>query len=366
MVILFETDFDRTFSRFRPNHLNQSSKHIPFAESMDIRTLARLAGVSPSTVSKALNNRSDVNAETRRKVLEIATAHGYSPNSFAKGLKTRSTENIGLLFSRDRQSLSDNPFYSKVLEGVESELAINNNNMILSIIQPSHRGLPKMIRERHVDGVILIGIFHEDFLESLRSEGLPVVLVDPQKPTDAYAQVQIDNEYGGCLATEFLIRNGHRRIGFVSGDLGRLSFRQRYEGYRKALRVNGLEADDRLARIGGLEDGYAHFKALLQGPAPTGVFVANDINAIRGYKAVHDEGKRIPEDVSVVGFDDIDLASMASPPLTTVRVSKREFGSIAARTILRIVHGEEARPVIVMPVQIVERGSVSRRDAAAG
>jgi LacI family transcriptional regulator len=333
---------------------------------MDIRTIARLAGVSPSTVSKALNNRSDVSSETRQKVLEIVNTHGYSPNSFGKGLKTRSTENIGLLFSRDRQALSENPFYSKVLEGVESELSLNNNNMILSIIQPSHRSLPKMIRERHVDGVILIGIFHEDFLESLRSEGLPVVLVDPQMSTGDYAQVQIDNEYGGFLATEYLIRNGHRAIGFVSGDLGRLSFRQRYEGYRKAFRMHGLEIDERLIRIGGLEDGYVHFKALLQSRPPTAIFVANDINAIRGYKAVHDSGMRIPDDVSVVGFDDIDLAAMASPPLTTVRVPKREFGSIAARTILRLVHEEEARPVIVMPVQMVERGSVSRRDGDAG
>jgi LacI family transcriptional regulator len=333
---------------------------------MDIRTLARLAGVSPSTVSKALNNRSDVSAETRQKVLEIANTHGYSPNSFAKGLKSHFTENVGLLFSRDRQALSDNPFYSKVLEGVESELTLNNHNMILSIIQPSHRGLPKMIRERHVDGVILIGIFHEDFMERLRSEGLPVVLVDPQKQTDAYAQVQIDNEYGGFLATEYLIRNGHRTIGFVSGDLGRMSFRQRFDGYRKALRTHGLETDDRLVRIGGLEDGYMHFKALLESRPPTGIFVANDINAIRGYKAVHDSGLRIPDDVSVVGFDDIDLAAMASPPLTTVRVPKREFGSIAARTILRMVQGEENRPVIVMPVQMVERGSVSRRDGASG
>jgi LacI family transcriptional regulator len=328
---------------------------------MDIRTLAKLANVSPSTVSKALNDRSDVSPETRKKVREIAKSHGYSPDSFGKGLKTRSTENIGLLFSRDRHALSDNPFYSKVLEGVESELSINNYNMIFNIIQPSHRGLPKMVRERHVDGVILIGVFHEDLLERLGAERLPVVMIDPQNPVDAFAQIHIDNEYGGFLATRHLIEAGHREIGFVSGELSRLSFRQRLDGYRKALRAHGLAPDERLIRTGGLENGYEHFKGILTEHSPTAIFSANDINALRGYKAIHDMRLKIPEDVSVVGFDDIDLASIAAPPLTTVRVHKKEFGSIAARTLLGLVRENVPRkPVIVMPTQLIERASVMK------
>jgi LacI family transcriptional regulator len=326
---------------------------------MDIRTLAKLANVSPSTVSKALNDRSDVSPETRQKVQEIARAHGYSPDSFGKGLKTRSTENIGLLFSRDQHALSDNPFYSKVLEGVESELSINNYNTIFNIIQPSTRGLPKMVRERHVDGVILIGVFHEDLLEKLRAETLPVVMIDPQNPVDAFGQIHIDNEYGAFLATRHLIDAGHREIGFVSGELSRLSFRQRLEGFRKALRAQGLAQDDRLIRTGGIENGYDHFRSILTEQNPTAIFSANDINALRGYKAIHDLRLRIPEDVSVVGFDDIDLASIAAPPLTTVRVPKKEFGSIAARTLLSLVREDVPRkPVIVMPTQLVERASV--------
>jgi LacI family transcriptional regulator len=326
---------------------------------MDIRTLAKMAGVSPSTASKALNDRGDVSPETRERVLAIAREHGYSPNSFGKGLKTRSTENIGVVFSRDQHALSDNPFYSKVLEGVESELSMNNHNTILNIIQPTHRALPKMVRERHVDGVILIGVFHPELLARLRSEKMPVVLVDPQNPTDGFAQIHIDNEYGAFLATDYLVRAGHRKIGFVSGDLNRLSFRQRMDGYRKALSASRLALEAKYIRTGGLEDGYALFKSLMEQEEPTAVFAANDINAIRGYKAVHDLGLRIPADVSIVGFDDIDLAAMASPPLTTVRVHKHEFGSIAARTILNLVRGDKpSNPYIVMPTQLIERGSV--------
>lgn len=328
---------------------------------MDIRTIAKLANVSPSTVSKALNDRTDVSPETRKKVLEIAAAHGYSPNSFGKGLKTRSTENIGLLFSRDQHALSDNPFYSKVLEGIEFELSCNNYNMILNIIQPSQRGMPKMVRERHVDGLILIGVFHEELLNRILSEQLPVVMIDPQNPIDGFAQIQIDNEYGAFLATEYLIHAGHKKIGFVSGDLNRLSFRQRLDGYLKALRVHQIEDDERLIRTGGLENGYQHFRSILSDQNPTAIFAANDINAIRGYKAVHEMRLRIPDDISIVGFDDIDLASIAVPPLTTIRVHKKEFGSIAVRTMLDMIRkARDQMPMIVMPTELIERGSVRK------
>jgi LacI family transcriptional regulator len=323
--------------------------------------------VSTSTVSKALNGRADVSPETRKKVLEIAKSHHYSPNSFGKGLRAQATENIGILFSKDQHALSDNPFYSKVLEGVESELSCNNYNMILNIIQPSQRGLPKMVRERHVDGVLLMGVFHPELLERLRSEGLPVVMIDPQNPIDSFAQIQIDNEYGAFQATQFLIRLGHRKIGFVSGDLNRLSFRQRLDGYLKALNLNQIDADERLIRTGGLENGYQHFKSILSDQNPTAIFAANDINAIRGYKAVHELKLRIPDDVSVVGFDDIDLASMSAPPLTTVRVHKREFGSISVRTVLKMTReAPDQMPVIVMPTELIERGSVKNINSENG
>jgi LacI family transcriptional regulator len=326
---------------------------------MNIRSIAQLANVSPSTVSKALNGRSDVAPETRKKILEIVKTHQFSRNSFGQGLKMRLTQNIGLIFSRDQHALSDNPFYSKVLEGVEAELSFNNYNLLLNIIQASQTGLPKMVREKHVDGVILIGVFHDDFLERILSENLPVIMIDPQNIVEAFAQIHIDNEYGGFLATQYLIRAGHDKIGFVSGDLKRMSFKQRLDGYLKALHYYHIEVDERLIRTGGLENGYQHFKSILSDQNPTAIFAANDINAIRGYKAVHEMKLRIPDDISVVGFDDIDLASIAAPPLTTVRVHKREFGSIAVRTLLKMIREDNAqKPVVMIPTHLIERESV--------
>ncbi|MBN1782338.1 LacI family DNA-binding transcriptional regulator [bacterium] len=325
-----------------------------------IKDIARLAGVSVSTVSKALNNRPDIGEETRKKILEIAKTHNFTPHAFGKALKKKSSENIGVLFCRDLHSLSGNPFYSRVLEGIEAELALNNYSLLLQIItETTPDELPKMIRERLVDGLILVGTFRESYLQRLLDTHLPAVLVDPCNPTSGHSQILIDNEHGAFQATQYLIGKGHHRIGFISGDISRLSFRQRLNGYSKALKSRNLPVEDSLIRTGGLENGYEHVKFLLGTQKVTAIFSANDINAIYGYKAIHEMGLKIPEDISMIGFDDIDLAKFATPPLTTVRVYKEELGSIAVRSLLKTMQNENEKPAnTIVPTRLVERESV--------
>lgn len=327
---------------------------------ISIKELARLAKVSPSTVSKALNNRSDVSVATRKHILEIANQHQYSPNVFGKALKMQSSENIGIIFSREQNPLSDNPFYSKILEGIEAELAINNYNLVLKIISnQSANDLPKMIREKHVDGLILIGVCDVSFIENVSRVQLPTVFVDPQNQINESSQICIDNEHGAFLATQYLIQSGHREIGFISGELNRISFQQRYEGYLKALKFHKIELNGNLVRTGGIEQGYFHIKNILQTDKPTAIFAANDINALHGYKAVHDLNLKIPHDISIVGFDDISMAKFAVPPLTTIRVYKEEMGSIAVRTLLRTIHQRLEKGVTtIVPVELIKRDSV--------
>jgi len=329
-----------------------------------IKDIAKRVGVSPSTVSKALNNRSDVSAETRAKILEVAQELNFTPHAFGKALKKKTSENIGVLFCRDLHSLSSNPFYSRVLEGIEAELALNNYNLILQIVTESTKDeLPKMVRERQVDGLLLVGTFVDSYLERIFQEDLRIVLVDPKKPSYRYSQVLIDNEHGAFQATKYLIDRGHRQIGFISGDLSRMSFQQRYNGYLKALQASGIEVNENWVRTGGLENGYDHVKALLSTEKVTAIFSANDINAIYGYKAINDLGLRIPEDISVIGFDDIDLAKISTPPLTTMRVYKEELGSIAVRTLLRMLQTGDTRPVTtIVPTRLIERDSVRALD----
>jgi len=280
-----------------------------------IKDIAKLAGVSQSTVSKALNNRPDIGEETRKRILEIVKEHNFSPNAFGKGLKSRLSENIGVIFCRYVQPLTGNPFYSRVLEGVEAEIAIN-----------------------------------DQFMDEIVQTNIPLVFVDPKQILDGYSQILIDNEHGAFDATQYLIRRGHRKIGFVSGELERLSFQQRFNGYKKALKANHIEVDEKLIKTGGLEEGYEHVKAMMVDEKPTAIFAGNDINAIYGYKAVGELGMKIPDDISIVGFDDIDLCRFSTPQLTTVRENQplkggderqyvvHEFSEVSEESWTKFVH----------------------------
>lgn len=219
--------------------------------------------------------------------------------------------------------------------------------------------LPKMIREGQVDGVILVGIFKTEFIQLIQKQNLHVVLVDPKLMMNDCSQILIDNEQGGFAMTQYLIERGHRHIGFISGDLQRLSFQQRYNGYIKALNHYNICADESLIVTGGIEKGYELVKTLLQNKDVTAIFSANDINAIYGYKAISELNMKVPDDISMVGFDDIDMAKYATPPLTTVRVYKEELGSLAVRHIFWAIRTETPLPeTTVVPVRIIERESV--------
>lgn len=327
-----------------------------------IKEIAKLANVSPATVSKALNKRKDVSEATRQKILQIAESHDFFPSSLGRNLKNQKTENIGVVVYRESQPLSGNPFYSRVLEGIEVELAINNYNMILHLLTTENgSALPKMLRERQVDGVILTCVVRSDFNDRLKSLGIPIVLIDPQVSVSDLSQVIIDNEYGAFEAVQHLINSGHKRIGFISGDLSRSSFSQRFDGYKKALKFYDIPFDKALVQAGGLEKGYEHVAKLLRlQNRPTAIFSANDINAIYGYKAIADSGLSIPNDVSLIGFDDIELTKFASPPLTTVRVYKEEMGSIAVRMLLQSINDNVDKPITTLvPTKLVTRESVA-------
>jgi LacI family transcriptional regulator len=327
-----------------------------------IAELAKLAKVSKSTVSKALNDRPDVSPATKRKIQKLAKKHNFTPNAFGKSLKSKITKNVGAIFTREKLPLSNNPFFSRVLEGIEGELTLNNYNLVLNIVSAKTTDdLPRMIRERQVDGIILLGVFNDTLIERIISSKIPVVQVDPKRDIAEFSQVFIDNEKGAILATQYLLNAGHRKIGFVSGDLGRLSFKQRLDGYLKTLERNDIKPDKELIITGGMEDGYKQVKFLLQHKKPTAIFSTNDVNALIGYNAVHDMHLNIPEDISFIGFDDIWSAKFAKPPLTTIRVYKEELGSIGVRILLKTIDGEIKSPInTIIPVRLVERKSVRK------
>lgn len=329
-----------------------------------IKDIAKEAKCSISTVSKALNDRPDVSKKTKERILEIVEKYNFYPNAYGKGLKRKLTENIGVIFCRESRPLSQNPFYSRVLEGIEAELAINNYNLVLHFLSVEGKvDIPKMILEKQVDGLILVGIITKEFINKIKDIHIPSIFIDPKFPINNFSQVLIDNEYGAYLATQHLIQMGHERIGFISGALDRLSFKLRYDGYVRALKFYKCKFDPDLIKASGLEEGYTHVSELLdlKNP-PTAIFSTNDINAIYGYKAIKERNLRIPEDISIIGFDDIEFARMSSPPLTTIRVYKEELGSIAVRNLLQSLHENiHAHSTTIVPIKLIIRESISKK-----
>ncbi len=326
-----------------------------------IRDIAKLANVSVSTVSKALNARADVSERTRRKILEIAQQINYDISRLRREGPLVQSRNIDVIFCREEKPLSLNPFYSRVLEGIEGELALNHFNLVLTLL-PNKKDvpIPPPIINQEVDGVILVGVFNQDFIHRIKKINLPVVLIDPKIVVEEFTQVLIDNEHGSYTATQYLIQKGHRRIGFISGPLERQSFFQRFLGYKKALEFHGIPFDKALVQTGGLEEGYENTKRLLRlNSRPTAIVSANDINAIYGLRAIQEMGLKVPQDISIIGFDDIELSKMSTPQLTTIRVYKEEMGSIAVRLLMQHLKREISKPVIsIVPTRLVERRSV--------
>ncbi len=326
-----------------------------------IKDIAKLANVSQSTVSKALNDRHDVSLKTKTKILKIAEKYNFSRHNISKLNVKTMTENIGVVFCREGRPLSGNPFYSRILEGIEGELILNNYNLVLHLLQERQNGsIPKMIRDKKVDGIILIGIMSQNFKNILKNIEIPVMHIDPAAEDTLFNKVTIDNERGAFLAIQHLISKGHKEIAFVSGELKRSSFSCRFNGFKNAMKLHNLPIKEKYVKAEGIEKGYEQVNQLLDlKKRPTAIFFANDTNALYGYKAIYDKGLSIPGDISVVGFDDISMAKYSSPPLSTVRVYKEEIGSVAVRNLLPLIKKDHPPTLhILVPTKFIERESV--------
>jgi len=286
--------------------------------SVSIKDIAKAAGVSPSTVSRALSDHPRISLETKERIRRLAAEMGYSPSAVARSLVTQRTSIIGLAVAW----VSD-PFLARLVHGIEDTALEHGYTVILS----SFYGAPERekevlsaLRERRVDGIIVesscIDAGHRPFLAQF---GLPTVLIN--RPEYIYS-VCTDNLHGGRLATDYLLDLGHSRIGYIAAERGRRTNLDRLEAYKKALQGRGIAFDPALVVLG---DGYARggkeaMSRLLALPSPpTAVFCYNDLTAIGAALAVREAGLQVPDDISLVGFDDIELAPYFHPPLTTVR-----------------------------------------------
>jgi LacI family transcriptional regulator len=336
-----------------------------------LRDVARLAGVSLGTASNVLNNRANVSPETRAKVVEAAMALNYQMQIRAAGPARHNLSVIGAIGKINDDILpAVNPFYSYVLAGIERECQRHNLSLMYANIEVDRLSrpakLPPMLVDNRVDGILIVGAFLQDTIHQIGQRiDTPVVLVDAYAPGSRFDSVLTDNLNSSYAAVKFLIDHGHTKIGLVGSVPNAYpSIRERRKGYMRALKHHNIDQDyiedSPLSNVGG----YNATCALLQRePEITAIFACNDEVAFGALNAAREMGRAVPDDLSIIGFDDIDIAQKATPALTTIHVDKMLLGTLAVRHLMDRAENPE-RPALTTYVstQLIVRGSVRALD----
>jgi LacI family transcriptional regulator len=334
-----------------------------------IREIADLAGVSIATVSRVLNGREDVSAETRESVQRVITEQGYTANRHARGLHAGRTGLVGVLVP-----LVYPVYFSAILAGAAEALYEQDMRVVLSPTQHEHtREVSLLDRLMHgaTDGaLIVLPSESSEELERALASGYPFVVVDPLMPLDdGVPSVSAAHMSGADQAMRYLLSLGHRRIGAITGPAGWVATEDRRRGYRAALASAGIPLDPALEVEADFEisEGEEAATQLLSTPnPPTAVFAFNDNIAIGTMRAARELGLRIPEDLSVVGFDDVELATIVTPRLTTIRQPLAEMGRTAVSLLVRLLEGQRIETLhIELGTRIIVRESTAPPRALA-
>lgn len=324
-----------------------------------IGEIANLAGVSKTTVSRVLNKKPDVDPATREKILAIIDEYNFQPNAFAKAISLQNNRYIGLLVPHKVEYIFSNAFYTEVMRGVSTE--VDARGYYLLICYAHEVNYLDIYNQNRVEGFVLLspGSYHKGIIESLKAEKVPFVST-AKVTNEEMVYVDIDNFHGGALMMEHLVSLGHRRIAYI-GKPSLISSIERRDSHKAILEKYALPYDLSLVLVSNnssIKDGYENTQQLLQLPIPpTAIFLANDIMAVGAIKAIQQAGLRVPEDISVAGFDDIPLASYSNPPLTTVRQPAYEKGVAATRLLIQIIEKQETPCCELLDVELVVRGS---------
>jgi len=332
-----------------------------------IHDVARQSGVSITTVSMVLNKGSrPVSAESRRRVLEAARALNYTPNANARALVSRRTQAIGVVFGTNLTGLTiTNPYVSAVLQGVLD--AATELEYVVSLYSTPWRDAERdaaAFRNGRVDGVLIFApVLGSDLVPGLAGLGVPLVVVSAPSGEPGVPWVDIDNRRGVRLAVEHLLALGHTRIAHLMGNIDQANVIERDDAFRAALSGAGvaLPAAYRVDGEYNHESGMKNAHCLLSLPEPpTAIFAGNDVLALAALDAARERGLRVPEDLSVVGFDDIPAATLVNPQLTTVRQPLTEIGARAMRRLVETIEGRAPEQMVyVLEPELVVRGTTA-------
>ena len=333
--------------------------------SPTLEEVAKLAGVSRSTVSRVVNDHPNVRPEVRDRVWEVIRQVGYQPHAAARSLVTNRTQIIGMIIPEAVTTLFTDPFFSLLLRGATDACNSHQYQLMLSLFTANadqQEIYQRILHSGYLDGTIVASASLDDpLISDLLRDRIPFVSVGrhPNKPVH---YVDADNVNGARMAVEHLIRLGHRRIATITGPLHMIAGQDRLSGYRQALEARGIPVEEELIVEGDFTEasGTVGMQRLLP-VSPTAVFVASDMMAIGALKALRQAGWQVPQDIALVSFDDIPIASAIEPALTTVRQPIERMGSMAVEVLLTVLEAssEEEAPAqrIVLPTELVIRAS---------
>lgn len=332
--------------------------------------VARAAGVSRTTVSFVLNGSPNTNIPeaTRRRVLQAARELDYSPNVQALNLAKGRTMLVALVLRQTPEQMSADAFLGEVVRGATRTMEAEGYHLLVHAAEPAapyHSTYGQLVRTRKVDGLIVASpLINDPEVKLLHEEGTPIVLHGASDSADI-PSVDVDNTQGAYMAVRHLIDLGHRRIGHISNaPFSYTSSRDRLAGYRQALEEAGIGYDEELVYPGEFTDAssYEPMRRLLDlAEPPTAVFIGSDVVALGAIDAIHSRGLRIPDDISVIGFDDVSLGKYLRPPLTTVHLPAFDLGRKAGEMVLQIIGGQALPTLQVrLPTELVIRHSTAR------
>ncbi len=329
-----------------------------------LHDLAREVGVSVATVSRALSGAPGVAEETRRRVLEAARALNYRPNVLAQRLQKQRTDTIGFIIPTFGPRFSD-PFFSELLAGIGNEAAAHEYDLLVSTRPPGEEEMiayERMVQERRVDGLLVVRTRrHDPRIEYLQSHNFPFVAFGRCETEHPFPYVDVDGERGMYQLTRHLLANGHRRIAYITVSDALMFSHHRMKGYQRALEEAGVPFERRYVLEAGMSDreGYRAGQQLLRmKEPPTAIIAATDLIALGVMSAAEAEGIRVGEALAVAGFDDISLASISRPPLTTLRQPIYAIGQTICRMLLeQILEGRIAQPYRILQPELIVRPS---------
>ncbi|MFD0672994.1 LacI family DNA-binding transcriptional regulator [Cohnella sp. GCM10027633] len=335
--------------------------------AVTIKEVAKIAGVSPSTVSRVISNHPRISAETSARVREVMEELGYHPNIMAKSLVSKTTRTIGVVLPRPAEELLLNFFFYELIRGVLAQLTRAGYDLLMaggSNEQEELETVTRLVRSGRVDGLLLLYSRASDpVIRLLREEKMPFVLLGRSLDYEDVPSVDNDNVQAAYDATKHLIAQGQRRIGFVSGPAKLAMTQDRMTGYAKALSEAGLPSKDGWVVEGEflLESGYRAMASIMSQPEPpTALVIIDDVVAFGVLKGLTELGYRIPQDVAIVSFNNIALTELTMPPITSMDVGTYQLGYTASQMVLRMIQQVEITARQIIPHRLVVRESSLR------